>query len=130
MSYLSIAATVFSFSWAVVGSYQGTDLIGPSWYWNPWQWPLNAWPNLVVTGCAFVGWVYIAVRLDRTWLEFVWPRFDTEICRMLRKWVGGQATDDWSDKEGRLIRWTYLLVTTAVLLGCVVAAAMIEPAHR
>src|SRR5262249_27043465 len=73
----------------LVGSRSGEELIGPAWYWNPWQWPLNAWPNSLITVAALIGWVYIALRLDRTWFEFIWPRFDQEVCRMLRKWFGG-----------------------------------------
>jgi inner membrane protein len=106
-----------------VGRTDGDVLLGPAWYWNPWQWPLNAWPNTLVTVVALAGWVYVAVRLDRTWFEFVWPWFDREVCRTLRKWFGGQPSEGWSQVEGRVIRRTYLLGTVAVLLACVVAAS-------
>ncbi len=107
----------------LVGGWYGREFTGPSWYWNPWQWPLNAWPNVVITVAGFIGWVYIAVRLDRTWFEFIWLRFDKEICRCLRKWFGGQAAENWSETEARLIQQSYLFIATAAFLGCIVAAA-------
>lgn len=117
------APWVLPYLYPLVGSYQGTELIGPRWYWNPWQWPLNAWPNFLITGCGLVGWVYIAVRLDRTWFEFISLRLDKDVCRTLRKWFGGQVTEVWSDIEASLIHRTYLLTATAVFLGCVIAVA-------
>jgi hypothetical protein len=114
---------VLPYLYPLVGGRQGIGLTGPAWYWNPWQWPLNSWPNILITVCAFAGWVYIAVRLDRTWIEFVWPRFDREICRLLRKWFGGQATENWSESESRRIRRSYLVIATVAFLGCVIAAA-------
>jgi hypothetical protein len=63
------------------------------------------------------------VRLDRTWFEFVWRRFDAEVCRMLRKWFGGRATGKWTATEARVIRRTYLAAAVAALLACAVAAA-------
>ncbi len=114
---------VLPYLFPLVGGWHGAEFTGPRWYWNPWQWPLNAWPNLLVTLIALAGCVYIAVRLNRTWVEFVWPRLDGEICKMLRKWFGGRATEFWSDAEARLIRRTYLLATTAAFLACLLAAA-------
>src|SRR5262245_8545350 len=96
---------------------------GPSWYWNRWQWPLNGWPNLVITLIAFIGFLYIAVRLDRTWFEFVWLRMDRVFCRTLRNWVGGQPVEEWSEREARFIRRSFLVVTIIALLACVVAGS-------
>jgi hypothetical protein len=106
-----------------VGGWSGDTLTGPGWYWNPWQWPLNAWPNTLITAAAIAGWVYIGVRLDRTWFEFVSLRFDAEVCRMLRKWFGGKPTGAWSPREARLIRRSYLAVTVVAFMACVVAAS-------
>jgi hypothetical protein len=114
---------VLPYLFPVVGHWSGGEFVGPVWYYNPWQWPLNAWPNTLATLAGIVGWVYIAVRLDRTWFEFVWRRFDAEVCRMLRKWFGGRATEHWTPTEARVIRRTYLAAAVAALLACVVAAA-------
>lgn len=113
---------VLPYLYPLLGDRRGVDLTGPAWYRNPWQWPLDSWPNLLITCCALVGWVYIAVRLDRTWFEFISVRFDREVCRTLRKWFGGQGTGAWSETEARLIRRSYLVITTAAFLLCVVAA--------
>src|SRR5262245_27689749 len=69
---------VLPYLFPLVGGWSGETFVGPRWYWNPWQWPLNGWPNLLITLGALAGWVYIAVRLDRTWFEFVWLKFDRE----------------------------------------------------
>jgi hypothetical protein len=114
---------VLPYLFPAVGGWSDGEFVGPAWYWNPWQWPLNAWPNLLVTVIALVGWIYIAVRLNRTWFEFVWPRFDAEVCRMLRKWFGGRTTEWWTPKEETVIRRSYLAVTVGALLACVVAAS-------
>ena len=106
-----------------VGTISGDTLVGPSWYWNPWQWPLNAWPNVVITLLAFVGWIYIGVRLNRTWFEFVWPWLDGEICKSLRKWLHGQTVPQWSATEGKIILRSYLIVAVGALLACILAAS-------
>ena len=78
---------------------------------------------VVIEACGLAGWVYVAVRLDRTWFEFVWPRFDAEVCRMLRRWFGGQPTGAWTAREARVIRSTYLAAVVAALLACAAAAS-------
>jgi hypothetical protein len=113
---------VLPYLFPLVGSWQGSELVGPSWYWNRWQWPLNAWPNFLVTLLFFAGWVYIAVRLDRTWFEFLWLRLDQEFCRTLRKWFGGEAVEHWSGTEARIIRRSYLLLAVGAFFACVLAA--------
>jgi hypothetical protein len=120
---------VLPYLFPFVGHWSGGEFVGPAWYYNPWQWPLNAWPNTLVTLAGIVGWVYIAVRLDRTWFEFVWRRFDAEVCRMLRKWFGGRATGQWTPTEARVIRRTYLAAAVAALLVCAVAAARATASH-
>src|SRR5205807_1365544 len=42
-----------------LGGWSHGEFVGPAWYWNPWQWPLNAWPNALVTVAGLVGWVYV-----------------------------------------------------------------------
>jgi hypothetical protein len=114
---------VLPYLYPLVGEMTERSFVGPRWYWNPWQWELNAWPNLLIGVLAAIGWLYIAVRLDRTWFEFVSLRLDREICRVLRKYLGGQRAEQWSPREGRLIRRSFLTVSTLTLFGCVVAAA-------
>ena len=118
---------VLPYLYPVVGSGLGEHFTGPEWYWNPWQWPLNAWPNLLITFLALIGWVYIAVRLNRTWFEFIWPAFDREVCKMLRKWFGSQGPDEWSESwspgEGKVILKSYLVLCSFTVLACVVAAS-------
>jgi hypothetical protein len=106
-----------------VGTWSSAGFAGPAWYWNPWQWPLDSWPNFLVTGLAEIGWVYIAVRLDRTWFEFVWPRMDQVICRTLRKLFGGKPVERWPPLEGRVVRRSYLTVAVVAFLACIVAAS-------
>lgn len=107
----------------LVGGWSGETFSGPAWYWNPWQWPLDSWRNTLVTVLGAAWWVYIAVRLDRTWFEFVSLRFDAEVCKMLRKWFGGRRSEAWSPAEGRAILRVYLVVTIGAVFACVVAAA-------
>ncbi|MBI1915444.1 MAG: metal-dependent hydrolase [Planctomycetes bacterium] len=114
---------VLPYFYPLIGRQEGGKFVGPPWYWNPWQWPLDSWPNLLVTLGGFAGWLYIAVRLNRTWFEFVSLRMDAEFCRVLQKWFGTRATATWSDREGKLIRKSYLIVTIAALFACVIAAA-------
>jgi hypothetical protein len=99
------------------------EFVGPSWYGNPWQLQLNAWPSVVVLVVFAIGWVYIAVRLNRTWFEFIWPRMDEELCKTLRKWFGGQPVETWSDIEGTWIRRSFVALTSLTLLACVVVAS-------
>lgn len=114
---------VLPYFYPFMGGWTQESFVGPAWYWNPWQWPLNAWPNTVITLLGIAGWIYIAVRLDRTWFEFASLRFDREMCRMLRRWFGGQASSEWSAREAGLIRGSYLVVAVATLLACVVAGS-------
>jgi hypothetical protein len=114
---------VLPYLFPLVGGWAGPEFVGPAWYYNPWQWPLNGWPNTLVTVLGLAGWVYIAVRLDRTWFEFVWPWFDREVCRTLRKWFGGTAGAWWTPREARVIRASYLAAVVAALLACAAAAS-------
>ena len=118
---------ILPYLYPFVGGWSAQTFVGPPWYWNPWQWPLNAWPNLLLTLLFFAGWVYIGVRLDRTWFEFIWPRMDLEVCRVLRKYCGGTASEAWSPTEARVIRRSYVAVCVAALLACVLAAANAKP---
>lgn len=118
---------VLPYLYPMVGGWSHGTFTGPDWYWNPWQWPLNAWPNTLITVLGLVGWIYIAVRLDRTWFEFVSLRFDTEMYQMLRRWFGGQATPQWTQREARIIRSSYLAVAIVALLACVTAGARATP---
>src|SRR5438477_3851452 len=106
-----------------VGSASEAGFSGPSWYWNPWQWPLDSWPNFLVTVIGEAGWLYIAVRLDRTFFEFVWPRMDKAVCRTLRKLFKGHAVEEWSPPERRIVRHSYLAISVAAFFACVLAAA-------
>jgi hypothetical protein len=106
-----------------IGEASANAFRGPTWYWNRWQWPLDGWPNLVVTLVTFIGFLYIAVRLDRTWFEFVWLRMDQVFCRTLRKWLGGQPVVQWSEREAKFIRRSFLVVTIIALLACAVAGS-------
>ncbi|HYV35318.1 MAG TPA: metal-dependent hydrolase [Gemmataceae bacterium] len=114
---------VLPYFYPFIGGWSGGEFVGPAWYWNPWQWPLNSWANTLVTVAGIVGWVYIAVRLDRTWFEFVWRRLDVEVCQMLRKWFGGRAEEQWSEREGKVILRAYLAIVVLVLLACVLAGS-------
>jgi LexA-binding, inner membrane-associated putative hydrolase len=107
----------------LIGEVSANGLGGPAWYWNHWQWPLNGWPNLVVTLITFIGFVYIAVRLDRTCFEYLSLRMDQVFCRTLRHWVGGQAVEEWSEREAKFIRHSFLIVTIIALLACAVAGS-------
>jgi hypothetical protein len=114
---------VLPYLYPFVGGWGEGEFIGPAWYWNPWQWPLDSWVNTLVTLIGEAGWIFIAVRLNRTFFEFIWPRMDAEICRVLRKFFGGHAVDSWSTREARIIRTSYLIGTVAALLACAVAAS-------
>jgi hypothetical protein len=114
---------VLPYLFPLVGSWHGTEFAGPSWYWNRWQWELNAWPNLVVTLLGIVGWFYLAVRLDRSWIEFVSPRLDARFCRRLRERLGVTGPVGFTNLEAAVIRRSYLVVTIGAFLACVVAAA-------
>jgi hypothetical protein len=114
---------VLPYLYPLVGGWEGGRFAGPAWYWNPWQWPLNGWPNILITLLALAGWVYIAIRLDRTWFEFVWPRLDPEFCRLLRRRLRVKREPGLTPFEAKAMRRTYLAVTVAAVLACVVAAA-------
>jgi hypothetical protein len=114
---------VLPYLYPFVGGWSGSEFVGPAWYWNPWQWPLSGWPNTVLTLIMFAGWIYIAIRLDRTWFEFVWPRMDVEVCQVLRKYQGGKASGVWTEAETRRIRRSYVAVCVAALLACAVAGS-------
>src|SRR5205085_1971383 len=75
----------------------GGEWVGPGWYWNPGQWPLNGWANVRIAALGATMWVYIGVGLDRPWFEFVAPGFDREVCKMLRRgFRGGPPAEWWS----------------------------------
>jgi hypothetical protein len=114
---------VLPYLFPFVGHWSGPEFVGPAWYYNPWQWPLDSWPNTLVTVIGIAGWVYVAVRLDRKWFEFVWLRFDQEVCKVLRKWFGGRPTEQWTAAEARVIRHSYLAMSVTALLACAVAAS-------
>ena len=103
---------VLPYLYPLVGGYADAGFAGPPWYWNRWQWPLSSWQNLVCTLAGLAAWVYVAVRLDRTWFEAVWPAMDKELCRVLRGWFGGRPSPEWTPREARWIR-------RALLAGCV-----------
>lgn len=113
---------VLPYLYPFVGSQSGEGFVGPAWYWNPWQWPLDGWPNVLILGLGLVSWVYLAVRLDRTWFEFVWPRMDRELCKTLRKWFGGEP-EAWSRTEAAVIWRSYVAVAVTVFFACAVAAS-------
>jgi hypothetical protein len=114
---------VLPYLFPAVGGWAGGEFVGPAWYWNPWQWPLDGWPNFLVTVLGAAMWVYIGVRLDRTWFEFISPWFDGEVCKMLRRWFGGTAVGRWSPAEARWMRRAFLAVTCAAVLACAAAGA-------
>lgn len=109
-----------------LGCWRGATFTGPSWYWNPWQWSLSSPVNAIVTILGLVNWVFIAVRLDRTWFEFVAPRFDLQFCGTLRKWFGGTIEKEWSEREGRLLRQGLALVCVLVIWACVLGGLQAE----
>jgi hypothetical protein len=115
---------VLPYLFPLLGSWTGNDFNrGPRWYWNSWQWELNAWPNLVITLLGLLGWFYIAVRLDRTFMEFVWPRQDAIFCQRLRDLLGAKQAIGWSEGETKAVRRGYLAIMVVVFLACVVAAS-------
>jgi hypothetical protein len=117
---------VLPYLFPFVGGWEKSGhFTGPAWYWNPWQWELSAWPNVLVMLLGFAGWVYIAVRLDRTWFEFVSLRLDRELCQVLRRWLGGKPVPTWTETEGRVVRRSFVAMATAALLACVVVAARV-----
>jgi hypothetical protein len=118
---------VLPYLWPFVGRVEGDQFVGPAWYWNPWQWALDGWPNLLVTALAAAGWFYVAIRLDRTWFEFLSGRLDRYLCRSIRSVFGGEAVAEWSEREGRLIRRSFALLATLALLACAVAGARASP---
>jgi hypothetical protein len=114
---------VLPYLYPFVGGWSGDRFVGPAWYYNPWQWPLDGWPNLLVGLLAAAGWFYIAVRLHRTFFEFVAPRVDAIFCGVLQRRLGGYAGEHWSGTEAKVIRRSYLAVAVGALLACVVAGA-------
>jgi inner membrane protein len=120
---------VLPYLYPFLGSIEANGhFTGPAWYWNPWQWELNAWPNILVALLGAASWVYIAVRLDRTWFEFVSLRLDKELCRTLRNVLGGQPVKTWTETEGRLVRRSFVALATVALLACAVAASRVAAA--
>jgi hypothetical protein len=117
---------ILPYLYPFVGGWEANHFVGPAWYWNPWQWPLNAWPNLVLTLLFFAGWIYIGVRLDRTWFEFIWLRMDQEICQVLRKYLGCGVSKEWSPTEARIIRRSYVTLCVVAILACVLAGSQAE----
>lgn len=120
---------VLPYLFPLVGGWSGEKFLGPDWYWNPWQWPLNYWPNFAFTLAGLAGWVYIGVRLDRTWFEFISLRFDHEVTKVLRRWFGGVAVEQWTPPEARIIWRSYLAIAVAAVLACLVAASQAVPSN-
>src|SRR5207253_10893243 len=112
---------VLPYLYPAVGTSMPQRFEGPGWYFNQWQWPINSWPNIVLSLLAFAGWVYIAIRLNRTWFEFIWPRGDRELCATLRKWFGGTSSGEWSAREAAVIRRGLIGICVVVVFACVLA---------
>jgi len=61
---------------------------GVEWYFK-YQWNLASWQNLVVTVLALIACFYIAVRRDRTPIEFISTSIDSKVVDTIRKiWPG------------------------------------------
>jgi hypothetical protein len=45
------------------------------------------------------------------------------VCKALRSCLGGQKTEQWSPREGRLIRQSFLVVCSFTFLACIAAGA-------
>jgi hypothetical protein len=109
--------------WSAPAPMRPSHITAPAWYLNRWQWPINSWPNIVITLVAIAGFVYIAVRLGRTFFEFVLPKRDAEFCRSLRARLGVTGELGWSPREANLVRGSYVLILVVALLACVIAAS-------
>lgn len=113
---------VLPYLYPLVGGWSDAQFTGPAWYWNQWQWELNAWPNLVVTSLGVIVYLYVALRLNRTWFEFFWPSVDPDLCELLRTRLRIRCRVGWSSFEEKWARRSYLAITVSVFLACVVAA--------
>jgi hypothetical protein len=60
------------------------------------------------------GWDMLRLRMSSDGSSF---------CRTLRKWVRGQAVEEWSVKEAQFIRHSFLIVTIIALLARAVAGS-------
>ena len=49
----------------------GPSVVGPTWYWNPWQWPLNGWPNLLVTALGALDTLPVQTDAERAALAAI-----------------------------------------------------------
>lgn len=117
-------AWVLPYFFPAVGGWVGDEFVGPRWYWNPWQWPLFSWQNMLASLVGAAMWIYIAVRLDRTPFEFISPWFDREVCKMLRRWArGGPPAEHWPPAEHRWMRRAFVTLTCVAILACAAAGA-------
>jgi hypothetical protein len=107
--------------WDAAGSF-----VGPRWYWNPWQWPLNGWQNLLAAVLALAGTIHVGCRLNRTPLEFVAPRADGRVCAALRTWFGGRPTVEWSPTEAWWVRRGFVVLCVIAAWACVLAGLKAE----
>ncbi|MDD5224715.1 MAG: metal-dependent hydrolase [bacterium] len=57
------------------------------------QWNLASWQNTVVTILSLIATVYIAVRMDRTPVEFFSTALDQKVVGVFKNWFGGKRKD-------------------------------------
>jgi len=113
---------VLPYLYPFVGGWDGPTFVGPAWYWNPRQWPLSSLINVALSLVGLAGMIYTGVRLNRTWFEFVVPRFDEGFCQALRHWFGGQQAETWSPREARWVRRSLVVLCVVATWACVFAA--------
>lgn len=106
----------------LVGGWDGDTFVGPAWYWNTWQWPLSSWINQLVSMIGLAGLIYTGVYLDRTWFEFVTPRFDEQFCATLRKWFGKKQAEEKMAGDSPLVRRSLAVLCVVATFACVLAA--------
>lgn len=69
--------------------YLGPFSKEPMWVWK-WQWPLDSWPNRLVSVALF-GWILVlAVRLGHSIVSMFSPKLDRVVVGVLRGWVRGR----------------------------------------
>lgn len=90
-----------------------------SWYWNPYQWRLDAWPNFAVTGVFLALAIFVAVRFDRTFLEFLSPALDRRICETIRARLRASPPGPPAARERALLGAVLALAVAALLAGVI-----------
>jgi hypothetical protein len=65
--------------------YLGPFAKDPMWIWKG-QWPLDAWPNRLLTVCLFAWALWLAVRLGYSFVGVFSKRLDQVFVGVLRKW--------------------------------------------